>query len=90
VTWKGFPKWKAPLYIFAQCFGAFFAGLLLMGQYHEQIADLSALVHKAKKGDVFMGGPASILTTYPTEKQHNLGWLFLIEFFVDSFLVSRT
>jgi len=85
-VWRGFPWKKVPLYIFAQCFGAFVAGLLLMGQYHEQIAELSHLTHKAGKGDVFMGGPASILTTYPTATQHNLGWMFLIEFFVDSFL----
>jgi hypothetical protein len=58
-----------------------------MGQYHEQLQELSHLTHAAKKGDVFMGGPASILTTYPAANQHNLGWLFMIEFFVDSFLV---
>lgn len=85
-VWRGFPWRKVPLYIFAQCFGAFMAALILMGQYHEQLQELSHLTHKAGKGDVFMGGPASIFTTYPTKDQHNLGWLFLIEFFVSSFL----
>ena len=66
------------------------AALILMGQYHEQLTELSHVAHKAGKGDVFMGGPASIFTTYPTEHQNNLGYLFLIEFFVSSFLVSRT
>jgi glycerol uptake facilitator-like aquaporin len=76
------------MYIFAQIFGAFVAALVLMAQYHEQIGELSATLHKAGKPDVMMGGPASILTTYPTATQHNQGWLFVIEFFVDSFLVS--
>jgi glycerol uptake facilitator-like aquaporin len=75
------------MYIFAQIFGAFVAALILMAQYHEQIGELSATLHKAGKPDVMMGGPASILTTYPTATQHNQGWLVLIEFFVDSFLV---
>lgn len=30
------------MYIFAQIFGAFIAGLVLMGQYHEQIAAYTA------------------------------------------------
>jgi hypothetical protein len=59
-----------------------------MGQYHEQLEELSMLSHKAGHGDVFMGGPASVFTTYPTLKQENMGWLVLIEFFVSSFLVS--
>lgn len=31
--WQGFPWKKAPYYIFAQVFGSFIAGLLLVGQY---------------------------------------------------------
>jgi hypothetical protein len=58
-----------------------------MGQYHEQLIELSIATHKSGLGDVFMGGPASVFTTYPTLKQTDLGWLFLIEFFVSSFLV---
>lgn len=78
-----------PYYIFAQVFGAFIAGLVLMGQYHEQISAFSAASIAAGKGTVYNGGPASILCTFPGEKQNNLGYLFLIEFFVDSFIVSK-
>jgi hypothetical protein len=64
------------------------AGLVLMGQYHEQISKFSTASVAAGKGNVYNGGPASILCTFPAEDQHNLGYLFLIEFFVDSFIVS--
>jgi glycerol uptake facilitator-like aquaporin len=86
-VWQGFPLKKVPMYIFAQIFGAFMAALILMGQYHEQIEEFSAVLIKAHKPLVMNGGPASILTTYPGLTQNNQGWLFLIEFFVDSFLV---
>lgn len=36
-TWQGFPWKKVPYYIFSQIFGAFIAGLVLMGQYHQQM-----------------------------------------------------
>jgi glycerol uptake facilitator-like aquaporin len=75
------------MYIFAQCVGAFVAGLILMAQYHEEINAMRGVLAKAHHSEVFMGGPASILTTYPKMNQHNQGWLFVIEFFVDSFLV---
>ncbi|ORY10208.1 aquaporin-like protein [Clohesyomyces aquaticus] len=84
--WQGFPWKKVPYYIFAQVFGAFMAGLVLMGQYHEQISEYSAATIAAGKGTVFNGGPASILCSFPAENQNNLGYLFLIEFFVDSFI----
>ena len=88
-VWQGFPWKKVPYYIFAQIFGAFIAGMVLMAQYHEQIAEFRVLLRKGHKPDVFMGGPASILTTYPTANQHEQGWIFIIEFFVDSFLVCQ-
>lgn len=79
-----------PTYIFAQIFGAFMAGLVLMGQYHEQLAAFNA-ASLAKTGSaVYNGGPASVLCTFPGETQHNLGYLFLIEFFVDSYIVSSS
>lgn len=34
------------------------------------------------------GGVASILCTIPNPNQNNLGYLFFIEFFVDSFIVG--
>lgn len=83
--WQGFPWKKVPYYIFAQIFGAFMAGLMLMCQYHEQIAAFKAASLAAGKGLVYDGGPANILCTFPGPNQSNLS-LFLIEFFVDSFI----
>jgi len=85
--WQGFPWRKVPYYIFAQIFGAFMAGLVLMGQYHEQISAFAANSIAEGKGTVYNGGPASILCTFPGENQNNMGYLILIELFVDSFLV---
>ena len=89
VVWQGFPVKKACYYIFAQVFGAFVAGLLLMGMYWEQ---LSAMAEAARATGVtsmvYNGGPASVLCAIPGATQNNLGFLFLIEFFVDSYIVS--
>ncbi|KAG2160961.1 hypothetical protein JADG_000700 [Aureobasidium aubasidani] len=85
-TWQGFPWKKVPYYIFAQIFGAFMAGLFVYGQYHEQIVAYSAATIAAGKGTVFNGGPASIFCSFPGETQTNLGYLFMIEFFVDSYI----
>jgi hypothetical protein len=35
-----------------------------------------------------LGGPGSILCSFPGPTQTNYGYLFFIEFFVDSFIVS--
>ena len=86
--WQGFPWKKVPHFIFSQIFGAFMAGLIMMGQYNEQINQLEKASLAAGKGYVFNGGPASTLVTIPSPDQTNLGYLFLIEFFVDSFIVS--
>ncbi|EKG15366.1 glycerol uptake facilitator, putative [Macrophomina phaseolina MS6] len=64
------------------------AGLVLMGQYHEQISAFNTASLAKTGSSVYNGGPASILCTFPGETQHNLGYLFLIEFFVDSYIVS--
>jgi glycerol uptake facilitator-like aquaporin len=85
--WQGFPIKKVPYYILSQIFGAFMAGLLLMGQYHEQISALRALNEGEGLPLVATAGPAGILCTYPLPNQTNQGYLFLIEFFVDSFIV---
>lgn len=61
-----------------------------MGQYHEQIALFNAASLAKTGSEVYNGGPASILVTFPGATQNNLGYLFMIEFFVDSYLVSRT
>lgn len=86
--WQGFPWRKVPYYIFSQIFGAFMAGLVVMVLYHEQIAAFTTRSIAQGKGTVYNGGPASILCTFPAEDQNNLGYLLMIEFFVDSFVVS--
>ncbi|KAL2358527.1 hypothetical protein BJ546DRAFT_813520, partial [Cryomyces antarcticus] len=72
--------------IVLQIFGAFLAALLLMGQYHEQISAFSAASVASGKGLVYNGRPVSILCTFPGAIQNNLGYLFMNEWFVDSFV----
>ncbi|CAF9939729.1 MAG: hypothetical protein ALECFALPRED_008273 [Alectoria fallacina] len=85
-VWQGFPWRKVPYYIFSQIFGAFMAGMLLMGMYWPEIQEFKAATLAAGKPLVFNGGPASILCTFPNPNQTNLGYLFLTEFFVDSYI----
>lgn len=84
--WQGFPWRKVPHYIFSQIFGAFIAGLLMVGMYWPQIAAYKAELLAAGKPLVGLGSPANLLCTFPGPKQTNLGYLFLIEFFVDSYI----
>jgi glycerol uptake facilitator-like aquaporin len=86
--WQGFPWKKVPYYIFAQIFGGFMAGLVLMAQYWEQIQALKLKYEAAGLSLVSAGGPATILNSFPQEDQHNLGYLFMIEFFCSTFIVS--
>lgn len=84
--WQGFPWKKVPHYIFSQIFGAFVAGMVLMGAFWPEISALKA-ASIAKEGTaVFNGGPASILCVFPNPNQTNHGFLFFQEFFVDSFI----
>jgi glycerol uptake facilitator-like aquaporin len=92
-VWQGFPWRKVPhcktptpnlsftrwsqLDIFSQIFGAFIAGLFVMGMYHEQIQVLKAEFAAKGLPYVMNGGPASILCTFPNADQNNLGYLFL-------------
>jgi len=85
-TWQGFPWRKVPYYIFAQIFGAFLAGLFLVGQYHPQLTLLAAQMKAAGTSPNSLGGPGSILCSFPGPTQTNYGYLFFIEFFVDSFI----
>jgi len=88
VVWQGFPPLKACRYIFAQIFGAFIAALLLMGMYHQQFVAYDAALAKVGQTNMnFNGGSSSVLCAFPGETQ-SLGFLFLIEFFVDSYIVS--
>ncbi|KAL2016058.1 hypothetical protein VTK56DRAFT_4296 [Thermocarpiscus australiensis] len=84
--WQGFPWRKVPYYIFSQIFGAFMAGMLLMGMYWTQISEMKAAFIAAGKPLVANGAPASILCSFPNPDQTNMGYVFLIEFFVDAFL----
>jgi glycerol uptake facilitator-like aquaporin len=84
--WQGFPWRKVPYYIFAQIFGSFLAGLLLVGQYHPQMMASAAGFEKLGLSPNSLGGPGSILCSFPGAGQHNYGYLFFIEFFVCSFL----
>lgn len=62
------------------------AGLLLVGQYWEQLSAFAEASKAAGTGLVYNGGPASILCSFPGPTQYNLGYLFFIEFFVDSYI----
>jgi len=84
--WQGFPWKKVPHYIISQIFGAFIAGLLMMGMYWPEIQAYGAALTAKGVPLVSNGGPASILCTIPGATQTNLGYLFMTEFFVDSFI----
>ncbi|MCJ1224876.1 hypothetical protein MMC12_001523 [Toensbergia leucococca] len=84
--WQGFPWKKVPHYIFSQIFGAFIAGLLMMGMYWPEIAAFKADTLAKGLPLAANGGPASLLCTFPNPSQTNLGYLFMTEFFVDSFI----
>lgn len=85
--WQGFPLWKVPMYIVSQIFGAFIAALLLIGQYKPQLDVLAATCLAAGRPINSLGCPGSILASFPSPTETNYGYLFMIEFFVDSFIV---
>jgi hypothetical protein len=58
-----------------------------MGMYWPQIQELKAATEQAGLPMISATGPASILCVFPRPDQPNLGYVFLIEFFVDSFIV---
>lgn len=62
------------------------AGLLLMGCYWPEIQAAKAADIAAHGTAVFNGGAASILCTFPNAGQTNQGYIFLQEWFVDSFI----
>jgi glycerol uptake facilitator-like aquaporin len=57
-----------------------------MGCYWPEIQAAKALDLKTFGTTTFNGGVASILCTFPNADQTNLGFVFLQEFFVDSFI----
>ena len=68
-VWQGFPWKKVPHYIFSQIFGAFIAGLLMVGMYWPEISAFKEATLAAGKPLVYNGGPASILCTFPNPNQ---------------------
>lgn len=62
------------------------AGLLLMGCYWPQISAAKAIDIREHGTAVYNGGVASILCVFPNSDQTNQGYLFLQEFFVDSYI----
>ncbi|KAI6714880.1 hypothetical protein JHW43_002534 [Diplocarpon mali] len=84
--WQGFPWSKVPRYILAQILGSFLAGLLLVGQYWSEISALAVKFRAEGMSPNSLGGPGSILCSFPATTQTNYGGLFFIEFFVDSFI----
>lgn len=84
--WQGFPIKKVPYYIFSQIFGAFIAGLLVVGMYWTQIQEMKSVLLEKGMPLVANGAPASILCSFPNPDQTNMGYVFLTEFFVDSFI----
>jgi len=85
-TWQGFPWKKVPYYILAQIIGSFCAGLLLVGQYHPQLTLLAAEIRSTGASANSLGGPGSVLCSFPAPTETNYGYLFFIEFFVDTFI----
>lgn len=85
-VWQGFPIKKVPHYIFSQIFGAFMAGMLVMGMYWPQIQEMKQALLAEGKPLVANGAAASILCSFPNPDQTNLGFVFMTEFFVDSFI----
>ena len=65
------------------------AGMLLVGQYHPQLTALAADLRAKGISPNSLGGPGSVLCSFPGPTETNYGYLFFIEFFVDSFIVRR-
>ncbi|CAG8982296.1 hypothetical protein HYALB_00004530 [Hymenoscyphus albidus] len=84
--WQGFPWRKVPRYIFAQIFGAFMAGLILVGQYRRQLDTLYTESLNKGLSPNSSGGPGNILCSFPSPDETNYGLLVSNEFFVDSFI----
>lgn len=82
----GFPWLKVPYYIFSQVFGSFMAALLIVGQYWPQLHALDLKLQAAGVSSNSLGGPGSVLVSIPAATQTNLGYVFLVEFFVDTFI----
>lgn len=85
---KGFPWRLAPFYIFSQILGAMIAAFVVAGMYWQQISFVKEFLEANHQSQAVVSatGPAAIFASYPADGQHNHGYLFLIEFFADSFI----
>jgi len=84
---RGFPAKKIPRYIFAQCLGAFIAGIAVWGQYHRELGAITkALKAAGLEAQIFSpSGPAGVIAIFPVPGA-SMGRVFLNEFIVDFFL----
>ncbi|KAG8720776.1 hypothetical protein FRC08_018235 [Ceratobasidium sp. 394] len=84
---RGFPLRKVPRYIFAQCLGAFIAGICVWGQYHRELGQITAALKAAGKEDIIFSssGPAGVIAIFPVAGA-SMGRVLLNEFIVDFFL----
>ncbi|ODQ52308.1 aquaporin-like protein [Saitoella complicata NRRL Y-17804] len=84
--YQGFPWRKVPYYILAQIFGCFMAAMTCYAQYHQQIRGVVEALEAAGAPVVGPTGPNSWFCAYPGATQTNLGYVFLNEFFCDSYI----
>lgn len=86
-VFRGFPLSKVPRYIFAQCLGAFIAGICVWGQYHRELGQITAALIAAGKEDLIFSssGPAGVIAIFPAAGA-SMGRVFLNEFIVDFFV----
>jgi len=62
--------------------------MLMVGMYWPELHAFAEASKASGDGLVYNGGPASVLCSFPNPNQNNLGYLFMTEFFVDSYIVS--
>jgi glycerol uptake facilitator-like aquaporin len=65
--WQGFPLKEVPCYIFSQIFGAFIAGLLLMGLHWPEISAYKEANIAEHGTAVFNGGAPAFSAASPTQ-----------------------
>jgi glycerol uptake facilitator-like aquaporin len=62
------------------------AALVLVGQYWQELNAFKLQLQAAGQPIVGMNTPASILCPFPALTQTNMGWVVLVEFFVDTYI----
>ncbi|BFZ65024.1 hypothetical protein YB2330_006187 [Saitoella coloradoensis] len=85
-VYQGFPWKKVPYYIFAQIFGCFMAALSCYAQYHEQIQTYIAAIEEKGIAKIGPQGVNTLFCAHPGPAQTNLGYVFLNEWMVDSYI----